>query len=57
MFLAGEIYYIDGPGATLSKLADADVLTMEEAKAAWAAALTVYAWALLCCQIPSIESL
>lgn len=37
MLLVGEICYIDGPGATLTKLDDADVLTMDEAKAAWAA--------------------
>ena len=37
MLLVGEICYIDGPGATLTRLDDSDVLTMEEAKAAWAA--------------------
>lgn len=37
MLLVGEICYIDGDGATLTKLDDADVLTMEEAKASWAA--------------------
>jgi len=35
MLLVGEICYIDGEGATLTKLDDSDVLTMEEAKAAW----------------------
>jgi hypothetical protein len=35
MLLVGEICYIDEAGATLEKLDDADVLTMDEAKAAW----------------------
>jgi len=37
MLLVGEICYIDVPGSTLTKLDESDVLTMEEAKAAWAA--------------------
>lgn len=36
MLLVGEICYIDEPGATLEKLGPADVLSMDEAKAAWA---------------------
>lgn len=35
MLLVGEICYIDGPGATLEKIPDEDVLSMEEAKASW----------------------
>jgi len=37
MKLVGEICYIDEAGATLHQLDDNDVLTMEEAKASWAA--------------------
>lgn len=36
MLLGGEICYIDEPGATLEKIDDSEVLSMEEAKAAWA---------------------
>ena len=35
MLLEGEICYIDEPGSTLVQLDEQDVLTMEEAKAAW----------------------
>jgi hypothetical protein len=35
MLLVGEICYIDEAAATLIELDDADVLTMEEAKASW----------------------
>ena len=37
ILLGGEICYIDGPGSTIKKLAAADVLTLDEAKASWAA--------------------
>lgn len=36
MMLGGEICYIDEAGSTLTRLDDKDVLTMDEAKAAWA---------------------
>jgi hypothetical protein len=35
MLLGGEICYIDDPGSTVEKLDPADVLTLEEAQAAW----------------------
>lgn len=37
MLLGGEICYIDEPGSTVEKLDPEDVLTLEEAKAAWEA--------------------
>ncbi|NIP14141.1 MAG: hypothetical protein GWM88_05165 [Pseudomonadales bacterium] len=37
MLLEGEICYIDEPGSTLQKLDTADVITLEGAKASWAA--------------------
>ena len=37
ILLGGEICYIDGPGSAIKKLAAADVLTLDEAKASWAA--------------------
>ena len=37
MLLGGEICYIDGPGSTIKKLVPEDVLTLDEAKASWAA--------------------
>ena len=35
MLLGGEICYIDDPGSTLEKLDPKDVLSLEEARAAW----------------------
>ena len=37
MLLGGEICYIDDPGSTTEKLMPEDILSLDEAKASWAA--------------------